>query len=43
MLQDTAQALHGFNNSPINTHDIQTGINTVKSGGTITVVPVQYP
>jgi RHS repeat-associated protein len=34
---------HGGTNNPVNTQDIQSGVNTVKNGGTVSVVPVQFP
>jgi len=35
--------LHLGTNNPINTQDIQSGVNAVANGGTVTVVQVHYP
>lgn len=40
-LQGMADRLHGGCNDPINTRDIQSGIDAIKNGGVIIVVPVQ--
>ena len=38
-LQGAADAWHGGTNNPINTGDIQTGINAFNSGGVLVVIP----
>jgi hypothetical protein len=40
LLQGMADAIHGGHNNPINTYDIQSGIDAVMMGGTIMVLPV---
>jgi hypothetical protein len=43
LLQGTGHLIHGGQNNPINVWDIQLGIDAVRMGGVISVVPVDYP
>ena len=43
LLQGMGHLIHGGQNNPINVFDIQLGIDAVRMGGVISVVPVDYP
>jgi hypothetical protein len=42
VLQSVADYVHGGLNNPINTYDIQSGINAALMRGQLNVVPVGY-
>ncbi len=42
LLQGIGHAFHGGQNNPVNVYDIQLGIDAINTGGTISVVPVDF-
>jgi hypothetical protein len=42
VLQGVGDLIHGGQNNPVNVFDIQLGIDTVRRGGAVSVVPVDF-